>query len=249
MIKDFLIALGNYNKYGELLKGKAGRTAAYVIVLFLICSIGTVFIPTISTGVKVIGGLWQTLPEFTITHEGMTVSEEYDLDIGGVRLFATNGREVTEEDFGDCITGAVLDADSVIIRNIGKTAEFSYREFDPEGKGFTVVKNDLPALKPYIVGAGMAMCLVMFVTELMSFLLNAVFIGAVSSIVAMFMRIIMPLGKHIRLALYAKTLPLVISAVLTPFGVPMYSVLTFAISMFIIVMFFRTLRNEAPAEL
>lgn len=248
MIKDFMIALGNYKKYGQLLSKRAGRVAAYVIVLHLVCSIGTVFIPTLSTGVKVISGLWQTLPEFTITQQSMFVAEEYDLDVFGVRLLMTNDRQVTEEDFGECITGALLDTDSVIIRNFGKTAEFSYSEFDAENVGFTLVKSDLQSLKPYIFGGGIAMCIALFISGILSYLLSAVFIGAVANIVAIFMKVIMPMGTCFKLAIYAKTLPLVISAVLTPFGVPMYSVLALGISMFIIVMFLRELKTHAPFE-
>ncbi len=249
MLKDFLIALGNYNKYGELLKRKAGYVAAYVLLLFLICSIGVIVIPVATTETKIVKGLWETIPEFTLTQDSMTIAEEYDVNISGVRLLATNNKQVTAEDFGDCVTGVLFDCDSLIIRNFGKTAEFSYGEFDVGGMGFNFVKADLKSLIPFFVLIGALMCVILFIIQLLSYFFNAVFICLVSSVVAMFMGIIMPIGKHLQLALYAKTLPLVISALLTPFSIVVYSIIEFVLSMLIIVLFFRTIRAEATSAL
>ncbi len=241
MIKDFLIAIGNYKKYGELLKRKPSRVAGYVALLLLIASIGTVIIPTFLAGTTVIKGFWETIPEFTITHEGMNIQEEYDIDLDSVRILATNNKEVTKEDLGDSVVGILLDQNKVIIQNLGNTATFSYSEFS-DGVPFKITKATLIQMKSYLSWIGIFMCVVMIVIQAVSYLLNSLFIGAVSSIIATSRRIIMPFRAHIKLALYAKTLPLVLACFLTPFGIPVYSFIEFGIIIFIIIMFFREIK-------
>ena len=85
----------------------------------------------------------------------------------------------------------------------------------------------------------------MYVAYSFSYALNGLFLGAVASVIAMFMGIRMRMGKHISLAMYAQTLPYILASVLLPFGIGVPQLVMYAVPVAIMVLFFRTLRGEA----
>ena len=217
MIKDFLIAIGNFKKYGELTERKVGRIVGYCILLLLVCSIGIIVVPTFTMGAKTLSVIWEDIPEFTLTPQGLEIKDDFDLELYGVKALVTNKHQVSESDFGnDVIAGVLMDEDSFIIRNFAQTAEFSYSEM---GKDFVVEKNDLIALKPALILSGVMVCALLFISLIISFVLNGLFIGAFSGVVSIFMKVRVPTGALIKLGMYSQTLPVVVSGVLGFFGV------------------------------
>lgn len=238
MIKDFLIAIGNFRKYGELAEKKGLRVAGYCILLLLVCSIGLIVIPTFTMGAKTISVIWEDIPEFTLTSDGFTVDKDFSVELYGVKVYATNSRQLSATDFGEkIISGVLMDEDSVIIRNFSNTMEFGYNEF---GKDFVIRKGDLIALKPVLIISGLFTCALLFVSRLITFVLNGLFIGAVSGIIAIFMKRRIPVGILIKLGMYSQTLPLVASAILALFGVFGESLFLYVVSVGFIVLWLRT---------
>lgn len=246
MIKDFLIAIGNFRKYGELIHRKALRVIGYSLLLLLVCSIGLIVVPTFTLGAKTISVIWEDIPEFTLTSENLTLQKDFEVELYGVKVFATNSRQVTPSDFGEkVISGVLMDEDSVIIRNLSETMEFGYGEF---GRDFVITKNDLVALKPVLIISGLFTCLFLFVSRMVTFVLNGLFIGAVAGIISIFMKRRIPTGKLIKLGMYSQTLPVVVSAVLGIFGITGESLFFYIISVGLIVMWMRTSEIGHDAE-
>ena len=250
MIKDFLIALGNYKKYKTLAKNSGWRVAGYLAILLIICSIGAAVIPTV-TIVNTLGEFFvEELPEFTISNEGFEIAEDFGFELAGIKIFATSANEVKEEDFGDNVSGFLLDKNSVIIRNMGQTAEFSYKEFNPENEIFKLTKNDLNLLKPFMILFRGMLAIAMAFSFIISYLINGLFIGLISILMASLLRIRKSTGELIKLSLYAKTLPAVLSAVLTPFGIfvlPLISSIYALVIMFLYLRFER--KQDVPQEI
>jgi len=247
MIKDFLTAIGNFKKYGVLAERGGFRTAGYSLLLLLVCSIGLIIVPTFTMGARTLAVIWEDIPAFTLTRDGLTVEKDFDIELGGVKFFATNNRQVTDDDFDeDILSGVLMDGDSVIIRNFSKTMEFSYGDFDID---FTVTKNDLPAIKPVLVMSGALVCIMLFVSRCITFALNGLFIGSFAGIVSIFMKLRVPTGKLIKLGLYSQTLPCVISAVLGLFGVFGESIFLYAVSLVFIVLWFISLKKAGEEQI
>ena len=218
MIKDFLIAIGNFKKYGKLVKNSGWKVAGYLAILLTICSIGAAAIPTIKLA-NVIGTFFaEEIPEFTISNEGLEIAEDFGFELGGIKFLITSAREVSAEEFGDNVSGALLDKNSVIIKNMGEAAEFSYLEFNTDNQIFKFSKSDLNLLKPFMSMFKIALAITMSISFITSYLFNGLFIGLISMLMASILKVRKPLGEHIKTGFYAKTLPAVVSAILNPLG-------------------------------
>lgn len=248
VFKDFTIAIGNFKNYRSLSTRTWKSVILYVAFLVLICSIGIVIIPTVRGGSRIIDGLMQTLPEFTITQEGLTISETFDFEIEGVRVLATNEKQVSEEDFGDVIFGILLDNDNLYIRKSGRTLDFTYGEFNLNGRGYSFSKKDILSLKPYWLIATLISDIMMWGWLLSSYLISGLIIGAVGIMMTVFLNIHINTSTIIKLALYSKTLPYLITAVLAAFGITMYSIIASALSAVILFLALREMREDNNIE-
>ncbi len=245
MIKDFLIAAGNFKKYGKLTKNSGWRVAGYLAVLLIICSIGAAIVPTIKIANAFGTFFKEELPEFTISNEGLEIAEDFGFELAGVKVFITGSREVTQEEFGDNVSGALFDANSVIIRNMGETAEFSYNEFNTENEIFKFSKSDLNLLRPFMNVFKASLAIAMAISFIISYLFNGLFIGLISMVMAAILKVKKPLGEHIKVAMYAKTLPTVAGAILNPFG---FFLPPFIGTIYVLVIIFLYLKTERDMD-
>lgn len=250
MIKDFLIALWNYKKYKTLAKNSGWKVAGYLAILLIICSIGGAIIPTIKVANAIGSFFAEEIPEFTITNEGFEIAEDFGFELAGIKILATSAKEVTEEDFGDNVSGFLLDKNSVIIRNMGETAEFSYNEFNTENEIFSFSKKDLNLLKPFMTMFKWLLAATMAISFIISYLVNGLFIGLISILIAALLKVRKSTGELVKVALYAKTLPTVVSAVITPFGFFLPPLIGSIYALVIIFLYLKFEReNDNPEEI
>ena len=244
IFKDFTIAVGNYKKYRTLSTRSWKSVILYVALFVLICSIGIVIIPTVRGGEKILDGLMQTLPEFTVTQDGLTISETFDFETEGIKVLATNEKQVDENDFGDAVFGVLLDSDNLYIKRSGRVLDFTYGEFNLSGNGYSFSKKDIPSLKPYWLIATLLSNIMMWGWLVSSYFISGLIIAAVGIIMTMFLNMHLNTSTMIKLALYAKTLPYMITAVFAVFGVTMYSIISSVLSAVILFLALREMRGD-----
>ena len=249
MIKDFLIAIGNYKRYGKLAKNRGWKVAGYLALILIICSIGSAVVPTIRIADTFGQFFKEEIPEFTISNNGLEIAEDFGFELAGVKVFITSRRKVLPEEFGDNISGFLVDANSLIIRNMGETAEFLFSEFNPENEIFSFSKSDLDLLMPFMKVFKISLAIAMAISYIISFLFNGLFIGLIAMVIAAALKVRKPFGEHIKVGLYAKTLPCIVSAVLNPFGIFLPPLISTVYALVIIFMYLRTEReNDIPPE-
>lgn len=237
IVKDFSIAIGNFKKYRELLKRRVGDIIVYVTVLMLVCSIGLVIIPTVIQSGKIINGLMQELPDFTLSsREGLTIAEPFDFEFAGIKLLATNEKDLTEADFGDCAVGILMDRNKVLMRNFGQTFSFEYEEFDAIGSGFEISKSSLPQYRKYYYIIACVFAFSLLLSYAFSYVMDGLLIALISSVICMFMRVRIQITELVKLAMYSQTLPLVLTAVMLPFGIHMNTYISIAVAVIIIAL-------------
>lgn len=234
----------NVNEYKNFRKKTTGDVIAYIAVLLLICSIGIIIIPTIRESTKILSGFMQEIPEFEITQNGLTIDSTFDFDYAGIKMYATNERSVSAEDFGDDYMGFLLDRDKVILKSISQTAEFTYKEFDLSGSGFKVTKSDLPSLKKYIYIGLAVFDIMMYVALMFSYVLNSILAAVISNLISMLMHIRIPISQLIKLGIYSRTLPTVIFAFLGAVGFSMNTNVALLLSVAIMYMALRKIRAD-----
>lgn len=217
IFKDICRAF-NANNYVDFKKRTTGDVLAYIAVILLICSIGSIIVPTARIATKIFSGFMSELPGFTVTQDGMTIDSTFDFDYAGIKIYATNEKSVREEDFGDAYTGMLLDKDKIILKTTVQTAQFSYNEFDFSGKGFSFTKNDLSNLKRYMYIFIGITDIMMYAVFYVSYIVSAMFVGAIANVICMIMRIRLPIMLLIKLGVYAKTAAAFLFAVLAMLG-------------------------------
>jgi len=79
-----------------------------------------------------------------------------------------------------------------------------------------------------------------------SYVLDGLMIALISSVVCAVIHIHRPITELVKYAMYSQTLPMLITAVLAPFGIGMHSLISLALAVTIIVLAVRYDRNNEP---
>lgn len=248
IFKDFCIAVGNFTKYKKLLSRRLGDVILYVVCLMLVCSIGVVIIPTVIQTNKIYDGFVEALPQFSITESGLTVSEPFDFEFSGVKIGLSDSVEFEEADFGDNISGFLLDKDTIIIKNFGNVMSFNYSEFNPDGTGYEITNADLQGYKNFLYIFIVIFSILMTVSLAFSYVIDGLLVALIASVFCALMRIHRPIFELVKLAMYSQTLPMLITALVTPFGINMHTTVSTGLAVLILVLAVRHDRNNTPDE-
>ncbi len=249
IFKDFTIALGNYKKYHILGERKWRYIILYTVLLILVSNIGLVVIPTVKMGNMLIDGLTETLPEFTLNSNGLTIESPYAIDFEEFKFLATNEKEVSETDFGDTPIGVLMDSNNIIVKNAGDAVEFSYNELTALlGTDFEFVKNDLSLFKALIPFSVIIASIITLPVFVLSYFLDAFFIAAIGILIGIFMNIRKKSTYFFKIAIYAKTLPCLLAAVFAVFGIHFSNIIATLFSGIIVFLSLKTIQNSEIAD-
>ena len=237
---DLCIAVGNPNRYGELLKNRTRRIAGLMAILILISSVFGVIFPLAEAakGLSVI--FTDEFPDFTLSEQGFEIGKTVELDAGITLFRATNEKLTERSDLDGYLSAIVLDPEKAVVKNGDQTAAFYFSDLDSD---FLFQKSDLERFRPIYYGilavSGVLMVLFMIATLFLAALLLR---GGEKAKQIRF-------EGCFRLALYARALPVLLGIVLNFFGIILFPVLSLAISCVMMWFAFRAMnQNELPEE-
>lgn len=243
---DLCIAVGNPNRYGELLKNRTGRIAGLMAILILISSVFGVIFPLAEAakGLSVI--FTDEFPDFTLSEQGFEIGKTVELDAGITLFRATNEKLTERSELDGYLSAIVIDPEKAVVKNGDQTAAFYFSDLDSD---FLFQKSDLARFRPLYYGilavSGVLMVLLMVAKLFLSALLIAVFSQFLGGEKAKQIRF----EGSFRLALYARALPMLLGIVLNFFGIVLFPILSFAISCVMMWFAFRAMnQNELPEE-
>lgn len=227
--------------YGKFLKNGKRRTFLYGFLLSLLYILVSFVLPT-AASVAASGGieslLEESVPEFTLKDGKLRVAEPveytlYDNLQGGIyiRIDTENAvtQEITEVDLVAFEKAVVMDADHVLLKTNGEIVRASYEDLSLGDWNRETLFSELLPFARVLLGALSA---VVILSAVIGFFAGAFFTAALGSVIGSILKYRLDFSDLFKLAVHARTAPILIKAVLawSPVWIPFSLVLNFGIS-------------------
>ncbi|MBQ7775034.1 MAG: DUF1189 domain-containing protein [Lachnospiraceae bacterium] len=230
-------AVAGVKKYPEFLKNSVGKVFLYVVVLVFICTVIAQFkaIPNTKDFVEETKVLLEENADFELKNGIFHIEEGIYLDEDGVLVMIDSelGTYINayyfsewEEALRSYESVIIIDETSVLLKSDG---EVQTMDFPAE---FELTGEDVCNMLDYVyVFVGIYLVFV-YLFAVAGYFLSALFVALVGMIICSFMNQKLTFGQLYLLALYAKTLPLLIKAVLKLLTINFfgYSIIAFAVA-------------------
>lgn len=242
-------------QYPEFLKNKTGRVVGYVFLLvfiyFIIAQMRT--IPNTVDTVSSIQEMLDSCADFEMDSGRLYISEPFYFDAMGVYLSidTTYGTYINEydtweweESFEDYEAAIVLDSTTALIVDEGEAQIFEYP------KEFSFTKNDIYGLLGIAYIVVLLYLVFAYVFSVAGYFIGVLLVALVGMIANSDSVCKLSFKQIFILAVYAKTLPLLIKGILQlgQIGTFFYSIIGFAIGCVFIVMAIRHINRLAIAR-
>ncbi len=237
IFSELFYSFWGVKKYPEFLKNKKGKVFGYVIVVVLIYSIiaQLMTIPATNSFVKEAREMLLEFPDFQIESGYMEIEESftYDDDLNLVMLESEYGsyiREYTTADWYATLEYydfvVISDATTLLLKNNGSIDIYDYPvDFSfSRDTVYSWIDYAYPIIIIYLVFA--------FIFSVIGYFFTALIVALAGMIICSFMKQKLTFGQLYLLALYAKTLPLLVKGLLNLLSIDIFgfSILSFAVS-------------------
>lgn len=218
ILNDFAIALVHPKRYRELLNNSVGRVILYVIIIMLISSVS--LISATKTLTRILAEYYESnIPEFTFENQILKADDNFDLELAGTKIVIDTSRQFSKDDFGDAYGGVIFDGDSMLVKQGSVVEDILYSKLT-DGEDITLTKESMYEYKGIAKNFIRITAVIMWLFSIPVFLLGALIIAAIGQLALSFigdngMRI--PFGKVYKLALYSRSLPIVLTVILSMF--------------------------------
>ncbi len=239
VLKELLHSVYDLGSYPVFMKDRKRKTFFFGFLLVLLYFLLTIMVPYIRFQVST-GGLVrmadEVIPDFSIRNQSITVEHPVELDEDDTYVFInTDNTYVSEDEVRQYLhnysTVFIVDSEKIIFQNNMQVKSIAFSEIDPD---LDITKTALlEKLSPYVTAITAIILVVIFIGMLLLFFLGVLFVALLGMIVASCKHQSMTFGELYKLAIYTRTTPLLIKAVLSflPFGIPFFFVINIAISL------------------
>lgn len=258
-IKDIWYALTSPEKYRDFMNYKKRYLLVYVLVLVLISSIFSMFVPAAkflaSGGLRTF--LNERIPDFTVNSEdGFWIEESVEIDEYNFLIKADSNivrDDITDLNgqFGSYDYVIMVDKEQIYLKTPG-IPEVTAR-FD-ELEGFSFAKETILSYIPVMYMAAIWACVLVLLIDYGYYFLTAFVVSWGSGVIASFMKLRLGNVKLFKMAVYAGTLSYLLTLVQGMIGksIPNFSFFSLIIStgyMFFAIKDYRDCgKEELPPE-
>lgn len=218
ILNDFAIALVHPKRYRELLNNSVGRVILYVIIIMLISSVS--LISATKTLTRILAEYYESnIPEFTFENQILKADDNFDLELAGTKIVIDTSRQFSKDDFGDAYGGVIFDGDSMLVKQGSVVEDILYSKLT-DGEDITLTKESMYEYKGIAKNFIRITAVIMWLFSIPVFLLGALIIAAIGQLALSFMGdngMRIPFGKVYKLALYSRSLPIVLTVILSMF--------------------------------
>lgn len=252
VFKELVHSLYDYKCYGMFLKNRKRKTFLYAILLILLYCFFTIGGPVIRFQVKT-GGIIHLLnlyvPDFKLEDGRLAVADiiEYE-DSDFYVLINTMSESLNETEIIQKLhshtTAIIMNSNQIVLQSINGMKKFRYRDLDPTM--LLTKKLLLDIVRPTLNGIMSIVLLLTFLFKAASFFLGALIVALICMIVASCMKYNLTFGEVYKLAIYTRTLPLLIKAALSflSIGIPMFFIINIGISICIFREAIRAMKEQ-----
>jgi len=245
MWRDFCIAIGNTNRYDQLLKNSTKRLVAYLLLLVLVTGILSFAVPMAVFSYQFLKQFPTEFPDFSLSQKGFVVEKTIEYDQKPVLLRATNQEPVSAEGLEEYISAILLDKEKAILKNGTEIMEISFAELGPD---FLFEKKDIGMLKPFFVLAFVVAGIMILIISAVSMLFYSVIVAAIGNMMNATQKNRLQFSQLFRLALYARTLPLLLGSVLGLFGIYFFPWLGVVVSCAMMWFSLKAMNQDEPTQ-
>lgn len=260
VFKEMVLSVYSYGSYGQFLRNKKGKVFGFGVLLVTIYFLAACLIPgmiNMGSPGRMIQNFRESVPDFRLENGRLWVEEVYEADSEATYVYINttpgyllnNAAEVKQYLRG-YRQAILMDSEKMILKNNGQVQTLYYMSLDLD-----ISKEDVIELIPVFFVLYVAAMFFSYFWIAGLFFLGALFVALLGLIVAACMNYKIPFGKLYILAVYSRTLPLLIKALVSylPVGIPFFWVINFGLSLFIIAMALRKMREQqtpgGPAQL
>jgi hypothetical protein len=242
--QQFVTALYRFGSYYELIKVKGWRTILYTLAL-AICTV-VILLARAVPGYIGIGGFSgmanKLLPEFSITDGTLNMDNySYTDKNSSLKILVDTSEETADpSQAGDSIMAFIAGSKECYIFNGTQGSKLTFADLGMDFSKEDIVKNLAQPDVKYGLIAGIA--LVMFISCIMLSIYNIAVLALLGNIINMLIvRTPISFSEMLKLASYARTLPLVFSLVILVFvGFGVNTLVFYAVGVFYI---YQALKN------
>lgn len=259
LFKEMILSVYDFKSYKRFLENKKSKVFFFGLLLFSLYFALTILTPVIKFQVTT-GGVRKMaedmIPEFELKDGELWIEKPFEYEYEDTYIYIDTdpemvfyGAEEMEPYLYDYSQVILMDSEKAIVKNEGQVQEIYFSDMTIE----EFSKADLLGYLPYVylfIGLGIV---VIYIFMALLFFLGALIVALLGMIVASCMKYQLTFGQIYILALYSRTLPLLLKAVVSflPFGIPFFWVINFGLSLLYISLAIQKLREqklEQPLE-
>ena len=255
IFKEMSLSVYSYGSYKEFLQNKKGKVFGFGVMLMVIYFAVTLLIPglvAVFSPNGAVHSVMENIPDFELRNGILWVDDVIEIDEGQTYVYIDTDPEYYFYDADEMApylyeyTNAFLiDSEKMIVKSSGQVQGLYFSDLDAD-----LNKDDLMNLMPvFYVWFVIGMFFVyIWVTAL--FFFGALFVALLGMIVASALKYQLTFGQLYILAVYSRTLPLIIKAVVSflPFSIPFFWVINFGLSVLILFLAIRKMKEEQPPQ-
>lgn len=250
LLRELAVSIGKTDCYVEFLENRKRKVFAYGLLVMLLYFLITIIVPVLRFQVTT-GGIGQIIdrhiPDFRLEAGTLWVEEPVELVDDGmlIRIDTSPDNYFYNSDELNGLLGGyervfLADSEKCMIKDQGKLVDFYFDEGD-----FSFSKEQILG---YVTMANLILGIVLILVYLWItalFFFGVLFVALFGMIVASCMKMEVTFGQVYLLAVYSRTLPLLIKALLSflPFGIPFFWVINFGLSLFYLSWAFRGMKK------
>ncbi len=254
IFKEMALSIYSYGSYGQFLKNKKSKVFGFGVLLMLLYFLIVYLIPGVvnmgSTS-QMVETIRAEVPNFKLEDGVLWMEDTFEVDTDsnylyinttpGFSLPYTDESEVTAA-FGGYRQAILMDSEKAIVKDENGDVNilyFSNLDIDFERK-------DIEGLLPWFLALYYVLLGLLYIWITALFFFGVLFVALLGMIAASCMKYQITFGKLYLMGVYSRTLSLLIKAVVSflPFQIPFFWVINFGLSLFILVMAMKKLREQ-----
>lgn len=251
VFKEMGLSIYSYGSYSQFLKNRKGKVFGFGVLLVTIYYLVVYLIPVMINMVSPYGlvqGLRENVPDFELRDGTLWVEEVVEIDRSGTYIlidtdpyYVFYGADEMEEYFRGYPQFLLMDSEKMIVKSNGEVDELYFSDLDLDFS-----REDLAEFIPWLYVIYFVIMFFAYFWIVGLFFFGVLFVALIGMIAASAMKCPLTFGQLYLLGIYSRTLPLLIKALVSflPFGIPMFWVINFGLSVFIIIMAMRKMKEQ-----
>lgn len=242
VFKEMVHSIYDFEAYKGFLENKKFKIFCFGVLVFTLYFAAVILIPLARvyvspTGIKT--GLEKWIPEFELKDGALWVERPVELDFGTTYVYVDTDTVLSDaydmrQNLRGYSSAILMDSQKMIVKSDGEVEQIYYAELTTDFWTRETLLEYLIQLVPYLYIIIGVVTVVIYLLMAGAFFFGAIILALLGMIVASCMKYQLTFGQLYILAIYSKTLPLVIKAVISffPFGIPFFWLISLGISLF-----------------